>query len=208
MVWCRVLWFWLVVGAGSVQAQMLPALQALPVQWQSIESWRWQGRLLQSQRFSSTSHVSELIRLVPQLLQQELTALSLSSARVLSFFDQGRHFVLLLSVQPQGVSGWLSSLDLQESTEVVLAPVFQGLYEHAWSMQEQEERPVYVVLRPKSKMTQGWAELRTRLVVQGWQEQAELCGVGIPCQWQKSQERLVFWQDLKQGLWHVLWWPS
>ena len=208
MFWLRSGLLWL--GSAVIalaHAQIIPALASLPAEWQTLEEWRWQGRLIQSQRFSSNKSATELIQILPELLQQELTAVALSSAQVVSFFEQDRHFLLWLSTQPQGTSGWLSSLDLKEQP-LPIAPVFSGLYEHIWSMQAQGPGPVYVVLRPQSPVTRTWHALHHRLIAQGWSGSPHFCLSSLPCEWTQEKQRLILWRDLKQEFWHVLWWQS
>lgn len=208
MFWLRSAVLWLAGAAVALaQAQILPALASLPAEWQPLEEWHWQGRLIQSQRFSSSKSTTELIQILPELLHQELTALALSSARVVSFFEQDRHFLLVLSTKKHGTSGWLSSLELKEQT-LSLAPVFSGLYEHSWSMQAQASSPVYVVLQPQSPVFSAWQALQTRLIAQGWRGQPHLCLSSLPCEWIQGKQRLLLWQGAKQEFWHVLWWPS
>ena len=201
-----VLWLCSAVFIG-VQAQMLSALATLPVQWQPVEAWSWQGHTVQSQRFISDKSAVELTQLLPKLLNQDMTALALSSAWVMSFFKQERHFIFLLSAHSQGTSGWLSSLDLTES-ESEVPIVFRGLYEQSWSMHAQGRSPLYLVLRPRAPLAHSWSELQKRLGAQGWSGAQELCAVSLPCEWQQTGQRLVAWQDPKQGLWHLLWWRS
>lgn len=208
MFWFRSALLWL---GGAVlalaHAQILPALATFPVQWQPLEEWRWQGQLIQSQRFSSSKSAAELTQILPELLQQELTALALGSARVINFFDQDRHFILFLSVQKKGTSGWLSSLELK-GNPLQITPVFQGLYEHIWSMQAKDQSAVYVVVQPQFPAARAWHALQRRLKAQGWTGELHLCESSLPCEWRQKQQRLLLWQDSKHEFWHVLWWPS
>lgn len=207
MFWMRlgVIWF---IGVWGVQAQLLPTLIPLPVQWQQVETWWWQGQQIRSQRFTSTRSVSELTQQIPLLIHQDLTALSLSTSRVLSFFEQGQHFLLVLSEQKKGTNGWLSSLDLRDAKGPQVAPIFKGLYEHAWTMQPPSTQPVYLVLRPAVSKNDFSQVLHQRLLSQGWQGGHVSCSASLPCKWEQNAQRLVFWQDLKQNFWHVLWWQS
>lgn len=198
-------------------SQELPTFTDLPVQWQPLERWQWQGQKLSSQRFSSKHDVF----IVAQQIQKHAAGINLrvqrlASAWLLSFDHEPTksHYLFLLSAQSHGTVGWFSIMSLvntQNSTATLVpTTLFTGLYENSWSIGNVDENtidePLYVLLKPKSRSQKLWQQLNTRLLQYAWQGAS--CQRGQWCQWHKGLQKIWFWEDSQLGLWHVLWWPN
>ncbi|GGE68128.1 MAG TPA: hypothetical protein K8U84_06785 [Paenalcaligenes hominis] len=206
MFWLMSAVLWLCCAVvGGAQAQLLPALTQWPVQWQPIEQWHWQGQRIQRQAFTSSSSALELINQLPTLLPYDLNALALPSNWIVKFFADEQYFLLFLTAQHQQATGWLSSLSFQ-TRQLRIPAVFDGLYEHKWVMQAQAQPPSYVVLQAHRPFLKSAQRLRLRLQAQGWIAGVQDCVLTAPCEWSKKQERLMIWQEPRQGVWHILWW--
>lgn len=201
-----VLWLCCAV-LGGAQAQLLPLLNGWPVQWQSVEQWQWQGQRIQRQGFSSSNSALELMNHLPDLLPYDLNALALPNAWLVNFFADEKHFLLFLAAQHQNVTGWLSSITFLTDHQSIPS-VFEGLYEHRWLMQTQTQQPRYLVLQARKPFTKNNHRLKRRLQDQGWTSALQDCALTVACEWKKNQQRLLIWQEPRQGLWHVLWWHS
>lgn len=211
-----ILGVFLLLSSGHSKTQMLVGFQDLPVSWQKMEKWQWQGQSISSQRFSTDQDVFFITQQIQQRIATDLRLQRLSSSWLLSFNQDHTHYLILLSAQQNGTQGWLSSLSLKEqsvSASFVDPPViFSGLYQHSWYLQSTEfSGPDYFVLKPliseKKKINHDWLELMHRLKRQGWR--GSFCKKSSSwCQWEQGVQKLMVWVDPKNGLWHVLWWPK
>ena len=208
MFWLMSAVLWLCCAVlGGVQAQLLPSLSGWPVQWQSTEQWHWQGQRIQRQDFTSPSSALELMNQLPNLLPYNLKALALPNAWMVSFFADEKHFLLFLAAQQQSATGWLSSMTVLTDQQAIPS-VFDGLYEHKWFMQAQTQQPSYLVLQAHRPFAKNTHRLTRRLQNQGWASAIQDCALVVACEWSKKRQRLLIWQEPRQGLWHILWWHS
>lgn len=208
--------FLLFIDFGYSNAQMLSVFQDLPVRWQDIEKWQWQGQSVTSQYFSSDQDVMVITQKIQQRITTDLRIQRLTSSWLVSFDHDQTHYLILLSVKEQGTQGWLSSLSLKEDSDSSslkqLSSIFSGLYGHSWHLQSAENpSPNYFILQPlrteKNKIGHDWSRLLDRLKHQGWR--ALSCErVGSWCQWEQGSQKLMVWGDPNGDLWHVLWWPK
>lgn len=206
----------LLLASSNVTAHVLPVLQDLPVRWQSIERWHWQGQQLTSQQFSSDQDVIVIAQQIQQRIDTDLRIQRLSTAWLLSFEQEKTHYLIFLSTAKKGIKGWLSSLDLTNpplSVSISAPPlVFLGLYQHSWSVKSVDlTAPTYFVLQPiekeKRQNHQLWSKFTHRLKREGWS--GNVCeGMTSWCQWQHGSQKLEVWVDPNDGLWHALWWPK
>ena len=205
----------------ATHAHILPILSDLPVQWQSEESWNWQGQPISSQRFSSDSELTYVAQQIQQRLESmaDLRVQRLSSSWLLSFEKNQIHYLILLSAQQQGSHGWLSSMSLAVTSDLSKSALpkppleFAGLYEHSWSLSAINSAdikpygvlPHYFILQPVRKNKKAEQALFMRLQRYGWRNRN--CNNKQFCQWHKGKKKMLVWVDSKDGLWHLLWWP-
>lgn len=188
------------------QAQPLPALKDLPVQWLSAEKWLWQGQSIVSQRFHSQLEVVDLAQHIQQRIDSDLRIQRLASAWLLSFDKAKTHYLILLSAQSQGSQGWFSSLSLHANT-INPPAVFNNLYEHSWQLQSEQSTSLYFMLNLTDSIQKSHTKLLARLQQQGWKN-TQNCQISQWCKWQKASQQIIWWADKHRTRWHVLWWPQ